>query len=135
MAQGDVHKLGVPGSDVEECGVRQKSRFLSTSWKRPLPPLPWLLPTQPQSSPLPMDSPSPCRLSLLSLGFLFPIPIHYWANYCLSFKALLKCPLLPGASKSPWVWAGMRLQLCPLPLSCPGQLLEARTLPVLVTFP
>ena len=65
---------------------------------------PWA--TGSQSSPLPMDSPSPCRLSLLSLGFLFPIPIHYWANYCLSFKALLKCPLLPGASKSPWVWAG-----------------------------
>ena len=107
MAQGNIHKLGVPGSDVEEWGVRQKSRFFSTSWKRPPPPLPWPLPTsQPQSLPLPMNSPSPCPLSLLSLWFLFPIPIHYWANYCLSFKALLKCSLLPGASEGPWIWAG-----------------------------
>ena len=128
--------LGISGSDVEEWGVKQKARFFSISWKRPPHPLPSPLPTcQPQSSPLPMKLTQPLPSLSPQPRISVPSPHPLLGKLLLVLYGSAQVSPPPRSLPEPLGLGWMPLQLWPLPLFCPGQLLEARTLPLLVTLP
>lgn len=78
-------------------GERQRSRPCSTFWQRPLQL--WPQPaSEPRSSSHPLE---PTQLLPSLSPQPVPNPHPLLDNYCLSFEALFKCHLLPGASGSP----------------------------------